>query len=211
MDFSYPISLNLFGKKCSVIGGGQVAERKVVTLLSTGARLQVVSPLVTQRIEEIAANNKITWIKESFSQEFIKDSFLVVAATNNREVNKTISTYCQKNNILVNVIDSTIESNFIVNSFLKRGDLILAISTNGKSPALSRKIKEELKELYGPEYAILLNILGEIRDLAKKTIKDENKRNKFLKDVIEKDILHLIRSGRSEEARERVIQCLLSY
>lgn len=211
MSFYYPVSLNIFNKKCSVIGGGKVAYRKTQSLLAAGAIVRLISPDVIDKIKNLAIDNKIIWIKKEFSQELIADSFLVIAATNNRGINNQIAKFCQKNNILVNVVDNINNSNFIVNSCIKQGDLTIAISTNGKSPALSSKIKEDLLKLFGPEYAVLLEILGEARELAKEKIIDEQERNNFFRKIVRTDILEIISAGRVDEARERVKKCLLSY
>ena len=136
---------------------------------------------------------------------------MVIAATNNRKVNKSIANDCHQYNILVNVVDSPEDSNFIVNAFFRQGDLTLSVSTNGKSPALARKIKDDLKKIYGPEYGILLDILGEVRLLAPKKISSQTMRKNFFQDIIDSDILEMIRAGYIDGARERVKQCLLSY
>ncbi len=211
MNFSYPISLNVANKKCTVIGGGIIAERKVKTLLSCQAIVEVISPEVTEEISLLSSQGKITWCKATYDSEFIKKSFLVIAATNNRKVNKSIANDCHQYNILVNVVDSPEDSNFIVNAFFRQGDLTLSVSTNGKSPALARKIKDDLKKIYGPEYGILLDILGEVRLLAPKKISSQTMRKNFFQDIIDSDILEMIRAGYIDEARERMKQCLLSY
>ncbi|WP_159446323.1 precorrin-2 dehydrogenase/sirohydrochlorin ferrochelatase family protein [Desulfonispora thiosulfatigenes] len=198
-------------KKCVVVGGGNVAERKVKSLLACSANIYVISPQITKNIEDLSLYKKISWLKEEFAPNLIHDSFLVIAATNNRIINEEISKYCEKNNILVNVIDSMENSNFIVNATMKQNDLVISVSTSGKSPALARKIKEELKLKYGKEYGILLEILGETRELVKANISDENLRKEFFTKVIDTEILDLIKQEKVIEAKRRVKSWLLSH
>ncbi|KJS22538.1 MAG: hypothetical protein VR72_05730 [Clostridiaceae bacterium BRH_c20a] len=211
MGFSYPISLNITRKKCIVIGGGKIALRKINSLLEAGAVVFLISPKISDEIRRLVNENLIQWIEKEYNSELVNDSFLVIAATNIREVNQEIANFCHAANILVNVVDSPNDSSFIVNSYLKQGDLTLAISTNGKSPALSHKIREDLTVLFGPEYAVLLDLLAEVRGMAKKNIEDEVKRNKFFREIVRTDILQIIKEYGIEEARERVKKCLLSY
>lgn len=205
----YPISLNLNNKRCIVVGGGKVAERKIRSLLSANANVLIISPDVTNYIKDLAEKKIITWLECEYDSQHLDGSFLVIAATNEREINKKISDYCNQNNILVNVIDALCESSFIVNAYIKQGDLQIAVSTSGKSPALARKIKEELSEKYGPEYGILLDILGEVRDVVKQKIADDRK--KVFYELIDLDILDLIKQGNISEAKRRVQSCLSSY
>ncbi|KJS88653.1 MAG: hypothetical protein JM58_00530 [Peptococcaceae bacterium BICA1-8] len=211
MGFSYPISLNITRKKCIVIGGGKVALRKINSLLEAGAAVFLISPQISDEIMPLVNENRIHWIEKEYDSELLSDSFLVIAATNIREVNQQIANFCHAANILVNVVDSPKDSSFIVNSYLKQGDLTLTVSTNGKSPALSHKIKEELTIMFGPEYAVLLELLAEVREMAKIYIKDEARRSDFFRECVRTDILQIIKDYGIEEARERVKKCLLSY
>jgi len=211
MAFNYPVSLNITQKQCLIVGGGNVALRKVKTLLEAGAVVSVISPRISAEMQKLVDAKSIKWLGSKVNFELLKESFLVIAATNCRDVNRQIANFCHKNSILVNVVDSLEESSFIVNSCLRQGDLTLAISTNGKSPALAKKIKNDLLKLFGPEYALLLEILAEAREIAKEVIKDEKKRNRFFNEMVESDILQIIREYGPEEARERVKTCLLSY
>ena len=212
MNFSYSVSLNLDNKNCTVIGGGKIAFRKAETLLTCGAIVKVISPELNDSFNKLfASTSKISWIKDYYNSQYIEDVFLVIAATNNSLINNEIAKYCNERNILVNVIDDKEESNFIVNSFFSRGDLTISVSTKGKSPGLSAKIKDQLKDIYGIEYEYLVEILGEARILAKQNIRKEALRKEFLTNLLETDLLDLLRAGKKEDARERVNKCLLSY
>lgn len=211
MSNLYSVSLNLTNKKATVFGGGKVAERKIKTLLETGAKINLISPKTTNYLEDLFYKKRICWIKDVYSPTYIKESFLVIAATNDRIINSTISKHCQEQNILVNVVDSLEDSSFIVNASVKRGDLNIAISTSGKSPALAKQIRKEIQEIYGPEYGQLIDFLGEIRIIIKNKINSPEKRQQFYYKVISPEIIDLLKKNRIEEARERVVSWLSYY
>jgi len=211
MGFDYPVSLNITAKTCLVIGGGNVALRKVNTLLQADGNVYIISRQLSQGLQKLVDDKRVKWIGEEINYELLKKSYLVIAATNCRDVNRQIADFCNKNSILVNVVDSLEESSFIVNSYFKQGDLTLTVTTNGKSPALAKKIKTDLMNLFGPEYALFIEILAEAREIAKNSIEDEKKRNDFFNELVRSDILQIIQEKGLEEARERVKTCLLSY
>jgi precorrin-2 dehydrogenase/sirohydrochlorin ferrochelatase len=212
MNFKYPISLNLEKKNVTVVGGGKVALRKVKTLLSCGAIVKIISPQIIEGLKELKVTHNLLWISDYYQEHYLEQSFLVIAATNNREINHKISTYCRENNILVNVIDSTEDSDFIVNSSFCQGDLMIAVSTNGQSPLLASKIKKDLAKTYGPEYQDLLDLLGKARALAKERIPQEEKRRDFLIELLRTDeLLQIIKAENKEAAMKKVMECLLLY
>lgn len=159
---NYPIMIDLKGKEITVIGGGKIAYRKVNNFLKFGYEVTVVSREFIEDFKKI--ENKIKIIKDEYSEKYIKDSFIVVAATNNKKVNESISMFCRTNNKLVNVIDNQKLSNFIVPSCVKRGDLVISISTGGKSPSLASKIRKDLEIQYDDSYEEYLILLGELRE-----------------------------------------------
>lgn len=158
---NYPIMIDLMGKEITVIGGGKIAYRKVNNFLKFGYEVTVVSREFIEDFKKI--ENKIKIIKDQYSEKYIKDSFIVVAATNNKKVNESIGMFCRSNNKLVNVIDDQKLSNFIVPSCVKRGDLVISISTGGKSPSLASKIRKDLEIQYDDSYEEYLILLGELR------------------------------------------------
>ena len=124
-------------------------------------------------------------IKDSYDEKYIKDDFVVVAATNNKEVNHKIGIYCRQYNKLVNVVDDKDLSNFTVPSFVKRGDLLLSVSTGGKSPSLSSKIRKDLEEVYDDSYEEYVKLLGEARDNIIENTSDIKERRKKLKELVD--------------------------
>lgn len=204
-----PVSLNLTGKNCTVVGGGRIALRKVQALLQAQGKVRLVSPDLRGTLTELADQGRISWIKDSFRKEYLKNSFLVIAATDNRQVNSAIAGYCNQHNVLVNVVDCPEECSFMVNAAVSRGQLLLGISTQGKLPALSAAIRKDLEESYGPEFAELLNILGDYRDIFK--FKGGKKATEEVLRGIMKDteLFKLLQEGQLSQARERVSKCIL--
>lgn len=179
----YPAFLNLTGKECVIVGGGKVAERKCSALLRSHARITVISPMLTCRLEHYAEKRLIKHSRRAYQSRDIKSAFIVIAATDSEEINSKISADAARLNKLINVVDDPDLCNFIVPSVLNRGLLTIAVSTGGASPALAKAIKKELEGLYGPEFSKLLRILKGIRSRAMKEIPDRKEREKFLKDI----------------------------
>jgi len=159
----YPVCLNVTGKKCIVVGGGEVGERKVKRLVECGANVVVVGKMLTPTLKTMTGEGRIAHIDADYDETHIHGAFLVIGATDRDEVNERISRQAREKNILVNIVDDPARCDFILPSLLQRGDLLIAISTGGKMPALARRLREELEGHYGPEYATLLTILGELR------------------------------------------------
>lgn len=211
MDFNYPVSISLVDKKVVVIGGGSVAQRKVKDLLKTKCNLELYAKEIDPGLARYMDERKVKYSEQAYDQEQLEGAFMVVAATDKREVNKEISNYCQENNILINVVDQREESNFLVNSVVRRGDLVIAVSTNGKAPALAARIMREIDQLYSVEYALFIDLLFEMRDLAKEKINDQKKRSDALREVANMDVLEELNKGNIDEARRRLEECVLSY
>ena len=137
----YPIFMDIKGKPCVVIGGGRVAERKVLSLLNAGAKVCVVSPRLTDGIKKLVRERRVKVIKRAYKQGDIDSAFLAYSATDKREINREIFKEAKGKGILLNVVDVPDMCNFIVPSVVERGDLLIAISTSGKSPALAKRIR----------------------------------------------------------------------
>lgn len=139
----YPINLKLDELDVVIIGGGEVAYRKCKNFLEFNKNVTIVSKQILNKFYDLKGNIKI--IKDDYKEIYIKDASVIIAATNNRELNMEIGLYCRAKNKLVNVVDNIEISNFTVPSYIKRGDLLISVSTGGKSPSLSSKIKKKLK------------------------------------------------------------------
>lgn len=200
----YPAYLDIKGKRCLVVGGGEVAERKVNSLLKCGAEVSIVSPNLTRRLKELNSKGKIKFLKGEFKEKYLKDIFLVIGATDNSNVNFKVYESANKKNILVNIVDSPELCNFIVPSVVERGALTIAISTAGKSPAMAKKLRKELEDRYGFEYAKFLNLMGNLRKRISSQIMDKRKREEIYKKLVNSDIIDLIKNGNGESAKNRI-------
>lgn len=159
----YPICLDIRGRKCLVVGGGRVAERKAKGLLSSGGLVTVVSPQLTEGLQALFDQGQFSWVARDYESGEVKGFFLVIAATDDEFVQELVYSEAEKKNILVNVADVPERCSFILPAQVKRGDLSIAVSTAGKSPALAKKLRRSLEKTYGKEYTILVEILGGIR------------------------------------------------
>lgn len=189
----YPLMMNIQDKLVIVIGGGKVALRKAEKILEFQGTVRVISPKFVDNFQDLKArfSERLEIIEDKYKENYIKDAFLVIGATSNQEVNENISKYCKENNILCNIVDSIKLSDFIVPSSIKRGSLVISVSTMGKSPTLASKIKKELEEVYSHEYEEYIDLLGEARELVVKNYDDEKKKRERLKEIIDMPIQKL--------------------
>ncbi|MBN2570277.1 MAG: bifunctional precorrin-2 dehydrogenase/sirohydrochlorin ferrochelatase [Deltaproteobacteria bacterium] len=200
----YPVHLNVSGMRCVVVGGGEVAERKVVRLLECDADVVLVGKTITRNLEAIKREGRIAHIPDDYRSDYIEDAFLVIGATDRDEINEKIYLDSKERNILVNIVDDPERCQFIVPSQLRRGDLLISISTGGKSPALARRLRENLEVEYGSEYQILLDIMGGLRGkiIARGASSKVNKN--IFESILDTDILRYIREGDWNRVRETV-------
>ena len=165
-----PIFINIRKKPCLVIGGGDIALRKVHLLLKAQAKVECLSLLFSRDIKKLSKNGQITLINKSFEDTDIKDYSIIIAATDNSSVNSSISSIAQVNKIPVNVVDSPKLSSFIMPSIVDRSPLIIAVSSSGKAPVLSRMIRAKLETVIPSAYGILADIAGEYRQKDRKSV-----------------------------------------
>ncbi|HEX3031194.1 MAG TPA: bifunctional precorrin-2 dehydrogenase/sirohydrochlorin ferrochelatase [Bacillota bacterium] len=204
MGHGYPVFLNLTGQSCVVIGGGFVAERKVRSLLESGACVTVVAPQATPWLTEACQHKKVRLITRAFQPEDIDRPFLVVAATDDLETNRQVADYCLNHGVLVNVADDPEKSSFIVPAVVRRGPLAIAVSTDGNSPYLARKIRQHLEEEFGPEYEEFLRLMGSLRKEIIASVENIEDRQQVIRKLVDSDILQLIGRGDSETVKERI-------
>lgn len=206
----YPICLDIEGQTCVVIGGGQVAERKVLSLLECGARVVVVSLALTATLQELADSGKIEYRAGTFDPSCLEGVSLVIAATDDPQVNAAVSEEARKRRLLVNVVDAPELCNFLVPAVVRRGPLVISVSTSGASPLLARRLRQELEERYGPEYARVLDGLQRLRRRLKEEIASPKRRQAVLSRLVSEGLLDLIREGREDLVEERVRECISS-
>ncbi len=207
----FPVFINLTDKPCLVLGGGQVAARKVQNLLDCGAVVKVISPEAVDVIKDCSEQGLIKWVRRELEINDLQDVFMVFVATSNPEANQQAVDWCRERNILVNAVDDPPNCDFYVPSVLRRNSLVLAISTEGKSPLYARKLREELESIITPEHGEYVDLLGEQRELIKETISDINVRKKVFEALVDSDIFELLRRGDQVKVRERVQECISSW
>ena len=200
----YPVSLNVSGKRCVVVGGGQVALRKVRALLECGANVEVISPEFCSELVELAEDRRISVSYRQYQLGDLKNAFIAIAATDNSDINRKVVKEAQSNAILVNIADDAENSNFILPSYLRRGDVAIAVSTAGRSPALARKIRTRLEEVFGDEYASLALLVDEVRaEVKRQGIKVDGD---IWQEALDLDLLsELLRRGENEKGKESLL------
>ena len=211
MSRHYPVLLDLKGKKCLVIGGGKVAERKVRVLIDARAKVTVVSPKITYTLSQMADMKKIYYIKDHFKENHLEETFLAIGATNKPKINHRIFQAAAKVNTLVNIVDSPEECNFILPSTVSQGDLQISISTGGKSPALAKKIREQLEIQYGRSYRDFLLLMGELRGKVLSHYSDTDYRNKIFEALVDSELLDLFKKGLNQKAEKKAEEIINSF
>ncbi len=204
----YPVFLDIRNKRCVVCGGGEVALRKVKTLLEHGAAVEVISPSSCTELLALSENREILLHPREYQEGDLKGAFVVIAATNERDTNLRIVAGARRNGCLVNTVDDADNSDFIVPSCLRRGELTIAVSTSGKSPALARKLRTRLEMEFGTEYAGLVQLIGEVRAEMKKRglrVKEDK-----WQEALDLELLSaLIKEGKITEARDAITRNLM--
>ena len=195
----YPVNLDIRNRKCLVVGGGSVGTRKVMTLLDCGATVTVVSLVATSRLQELSNNGIITLEQRPFQASDLERKFLVIGATDNQELNQKIHAEAERLGILCNIADRPEACNFILPSIVNRGDLVIAISTSGKSPAFAKKLRKDLEKQFGGEYTDFLMLMGAIRKkLLAKSHKPEAHKHLF-EQLIRRELVEMIRDRKDKD------------
>ena len=200
----YPIYLDIEDRPVLIIGGGEVCARKAETMLKYGGRVTVVSPAFTEDIERWATDGKLTLRRKKYEEADLDGAAIVIASTDDPCINARIARDCRRRKIPVNVVDVTHLCEFIVPAIIESGSIQVAISTGGKSPALARTLKEDLRRAIGDEYAEVNDVLGTLRPGAKKVLPTDVDRKRFFEGILAAGILEMLRSGRRAEAYETI-------
>ncbi len=201
----YPVNLVLDGRQCLVVGGGRVALRKVEGLLSCGARVRVVAPRITPELRMLS---EVMFDERRWRPDDLAGVWLVIAATDDPAVNGAVYQAGERAGIWVNGADDPANCSFTLPSVVRRGDLQIAVSTGGRSPALASWLRRRLEGEIGPEYADLLEILATERDGLKAA--GVSTEGLDWRSALDSDMLDLIRTGDLAHARERLQTCLSS-
>jgi len=205
LDTAYPVNLLLAGRPCLVVGGGTVAARKVEGLLACDAVVHVVSPVVD---DEIRGWPEVTVDQRPYRTGDVDGRWLVISATDSPEVNRAVYLDCEAAHIWVCGADDPDHCSFTLPSVVRRGTLVVTVSTGGRSPAMARWLREQLGTQIGPEYEVLLDLVADRRA----AVKAEGRSPADLdwQKALDSDMLALIRTGDLESARKRLESCLSS-
>ena len=207
MTTFYPVFLNLNGRRCVVIGGGQIAESKVLKLLDSGARIIVISPDATQDLRNAAGRGDVELKLRKYQAGDLEGAFLVIAATNDWGVNQEIFEEAESLGVLLNAVDDPVRCSFIAPSIVERGPVTLAISTGGASPALARKLRETLAESPALDWADATGVLSKARRIIKeKQVSVDPQRWQC---CMTPELLGLAKSGREDDALDKLLDGLL--
>src|SRR3712207_2115810 len=202
----YIACLKLTGRRCLVVGGGEIGLEKVEGLLACDGRVVLVAPEAVPELEQLAAEGSIEWIRRGYETEDLEGTFIAIAATNNTDVNIRVFEDAERRAMLVNVVDVPPLCNFILPAIVRTGPLAIAISTAGASPALAKRMKREISDLFGEEYAQLAVLLNEVRGWAKGTLPTYQDRKEFFEGIVngEPDPIDLLRAGDETAVRDLI-------
>ncbi len=203
----YPAFLNLSGKKCAVFGGGQIALRKVKMFLDFGAEVEAISPELCPELVQLVSSGTINAVTRGYQPGDLRGVFFAIAATDDRNANVEIAREGRREGVLVNVVDVPELCDFIVPSYLRRGDLTIAISTTGQSPALARKIRARLEREFDEEYSALARLINDVRaEIKRQGIRVDAD---AWQEALDIDLLiSLLKQGEVQEARTILINSL---
>ena len=197
-----PIFFNIAQRRCLVIGGGDVATRKVIMLLKAQGNVVVISPELTAELQQLLAKNEIEYVQASFSAEQLTSACLVIAATNDEVVNEAVSVAAKRMNIPVNVVDAPALCTFTMGSIIDRSPVVIAISSEGNAPVLARHIRSKIETMLPAAYGRIAHIAGEFRDQVKARFSTTQARRRFWEDVLNGPLVERVLSGQEQAARD---------
>lgn len=195
----YPVNLNIRDRLCLVVGGGAVGTRKVTTLLECGARVTVVSPEVSDRLVALLNEGRISLSQRHFKNSDLDGIFLVIGATNDETLNRKIHKNAENRGLLCNIADRPEICNFILPSVVRRGALTISVSTSGRSPAMAKKLRNELELQFGEEYSVLLQLMGAIRKKLLSQAHAPEEHKPLFESLLNAGLTELIRDNRRTE------------
>lgn len=200
----YPLCLNIAERLCVVVGGGLVAERKVRGILAASGQVRLVSPEITPGLATMAGVDSIEWRKKAYSRPDLDGAFLVFAATNSTDVQQAIREDARAAGLLINVADAPEWCDFQVPATIRRGDLTLSVSTNGRSPAVAGMVRRRLDREFGEEYGLLTALAALLRDQALAEDGDAEQTKILFQKILHDDIVDWLRERRWETIRQHL-------
>ncbi len=202
----YPICLDIDQQPVLVVGGGDVGARKVLALLECGASVRLVSPEATPKLAQLADNGQIEWKPRKYRDSDLDGVFLVIGATSDGMVNRQISARARRMNLLCNIADKPDACNFILPSIVKRGDLLIAISTSGASPAYAKHLRKKLEQQFGDEYAECLTLMGAVRKKLLSTAHAPEAHKPLFESLIQNGLIDRIRSRDRQAVNDLLVK-----
>jgi precorrin-2 dehydrogenase/sirohydrochlorin ferrochelatase len=207
----YPVYLNLKGRRVVVIGGGEIAERKVESLLDSGASVLVISPEVTPRINSLSEQKRIEVRNRAYIQGDCFGAALVFSATDDPEINRTVYNEATGLGVFINTADQPAHCSFIMPAVVRRGDIGVAISTSGTSPALAALLRRKISGVIGPEYARLAELLSRVRPEIRGKVDTEEGRKDLHYRIIDSDIISLLKLNDIALAERRLQEIIEDF
>jgi precorrin-2 dehydrogenase / sirohydrochlorin ferrochelatase len=183
----FPMFLKLDGRRCLVVGAGNIAESKIESLVRAGARVRVVAPEATAKVRALARGRKVAWLRRGFRAKDLQGLFLVVAATPSTKLHERIFQLAQRAGVLCNIVDVPHLCDFYYPALVRRGALQIAISTTGQSPALAQRLRKELEGQFGPEYERWLAHIGKVRQKVQAGKLSAEERKRLLHELVSKE------------------------
>jgi precorrin-2 dehydrogenase/sirohydrochlorin ferrochelatase len=191
----YPINLKLCDRLCVVVGGGNVALRKIKSLIACGAAVRVVSPYILADLKKIIMGNHLEWLEREYVEGDLRGAFLAFAATSDPEVQQQVKEETEKYKIILNSADDPVGSDFHVPAHFRRGEMLVTVSTSGSSPALSKQIREWLEQEIGQEYEAVVGFLAMVRDAVASRGTGSTSHKELFQNLLKIDIVKMIRDG----------------
>jgi precorrin-2 dehydrogenase/sirohydrochlorin ferrochelatase len=209
----YIACLRLKGRRCLVVGGGDIGLEKVEGLLACDASVTLVAPEAHPALVDMALEGSIEWVRREFREDDLDGALIAIAATNDTDVNISVFNAAERRAMLVNVVDVPPLCNFILPAIVRTGPLAVAISTAGASPALAKRMKREISELFGEPYAQLAVMLNDTRGWAKQTLPTYQDRKEFFESIVggDPDPIALLRDGEVDRVRELIESSRLAH
>jgi len=204
----YPINLNISGQLCVVIGAGAVAARKIAALLPCEARIRIISPELSVGVKQIVNEHKLEWVSRAYLRGDLQGAALAFALTDRPEVQQQITTEAIEQGIPINIADNPSACTFQTAATVRRGDLLISISTGSGSPALAAAIRKDLELQYGPEYGDLVKLLSLIRQMTVGQASSQEKQKRLLEQILGTDILHLLQGQKWAPLHEKLLEIL---
>ncbi len=207
----YPIFADLEGRRCLVVGGGLIAQRKVTMLLACGAKVTVISPQATRRLMAYARKGNIRVVARQFRPGDVRGAWLVCTATNDQAVNERVFDSATRSNTFTNVVDQPSLCSFIAPAILRRGPLTVAVSTGGASPSLAKRVRREVDQMLGREYVPMLHLLSGLRGIAKRTLPSYRDRKHYFDELVHGRVFGLVRRAHYRQAKHEALATLTRH